>query len=219
MMMEQSKKNLYLNNMKKLSILLLFLPQFIFGQFTYIPDDNFEQELINLGYDFVLDDNIETIAIDTITSLNINSLGIADLTGIASFISLKDLFCHSNQLLFLNLSNNTQLFEVSCGSNLLTYIDVRNGNNSGLWYFNAMNNPSLTCIDVNDVANAEYNWAKDSWTSFSTNCNATGLTDYSGQRKLLKVLDVFGRSVTPKPNMTLFYIYSDGTTEKKLIIK
>ena len=204
--------------MKKILLLLLCLPLLSVGQFTYIPDDTFEQELINLGYDFVLDDNIETIAIDTITSLYINGLGIADLTGIASFISLKDLFCHSNQLLFLNLSNNAQLFEVSCGSNQLTYIDVRNGNNSGLWYFNAMNNPSLTCIDVNDVANAEYNWATDSWTNFSANCNATEIKDYSNQRKLIKVLDVFGRSVTPKPNIPLLYIYDDGTTEKKLII-
>jgi len=32
------------------------------------------------------------------------------------------------------------------------------------------------------------------------------------------VLDVFGRSITPKPNMPLLYIYDDGTTEKKLII-
>ena len=205
--------------MKKILLSLLFLPLLVVGQFTYIPDDNFEQALINLGYDFVLDDNIETIAIDTITSLNISSLGIADLTGIASFISLKDLFCHSNQLLFLNLSNNAQLFEVSCGSNQLTYIDVRNGNNSGLWYFNAMNNPSLTCIDVNDVATAEYNWATDSWTNFSTNCNTTEIEDYNSQRKLIKVLDVFGRSVTPKPNMTLLYIYSDGTVEKIIIIE
>jgi len=205
--------------MKNIFLLLLCLPLLSVGQFTYIPDDNFEQELINLGYDFVLDDNIETIAIDTITSLYINGLGIADLTGIASFISLKDLFCHSNQLLFLNLSNNAQLFEVSCGSNQLTYIDVRNGNNSGLWYFNAMNNPSLTCIDVNDVATAEYNWANDSWTNFSANCNTTEIEDYSSHRKLIKVLDVFGRSITPKPNMPLLYIYNDGTVEKRIVIQ
>ena len=87
--------------MKKILLSLLFQPLLVVGQFTYIPDDNFEQELINFGYDFVLDDNIETMAIDTVSSLYINSLGISDLTGIASFISLKDLFCHSNQLLFL----------------------------------------------------------------------------------------------------------------------
>ena len=205
--------------MNRLLLMFLCFPLFSFGQFTYVPDDSFEQELINLGLDFVLDDNVETIAIDTVSSLYINGLGIADLTGIEGFLALKDLFCYSNQITFLDLSNNTQLFEVSCGSNQLTYIDIRNGNTDGLWYFNSMNNPLLTCIDVSDIAYAEYNWATDSWTSFSTDCNATGIEDYSNYRKLIKVLDVFGRSVTPKPNMTLFYIYNDGTTEKKLIIK
>ena len=84
--------------------------------------------------------------------------------------------------------------------------------------FNSVNNPSLTCIDVNDVATAEYNWATDNWTNFSTNCNTTEIEGYSSQRKLIKVLDVFGRSIIPKPNMPLLYIYDDGTTEKKLII-
>ena len=204
--------------MKKL--LLIFFPLLVAGQVTFVPDDNFEQELINLGYDFVLDDNVETMAIDTVTSLYINGLGISDLTGIEDFIALTELFCYSNQLSFLNLSNNTQLFEVSCGSNQLTYIDLRNGNNSGLWYFQSMNNPALNCIDVDDLEWTNINWTNiDSWTIFSMNCNPTGIKEYNSQRKLIKVLDVFGRSVTPKPNMTLLYIYSDGSTEKKLIIK
>ena len=190
-----------------------------FGQLTFVPDDNFEQALINLNLDNVLDDSVLTSAIDTVNSLYINGLGISDLTGIEDFIALQNLFCYSNQLLSLNLSNNTQLFEVSCGSNQLTYIDLRNGNNSALWYFQSINNPGLNCIDVDDVTSAEYNWATDSWTAFSTNCNATGVKDYNSQRRLIKVLDVFARSVTPKPNMTLLYIYSDGSTEKRLIIK
>ena len=205
--------------MKKLLLILLCLPMIGFGQFTFVPDDNFEQALINLGYDLVLNDSGETTAIDTVSSLYINGLGISDLTGIEDFTALTELFCYSNQSSFLNLSNNTQLFEVSCGSNQLTYIDLRNGNNSGLLYFQSINNPGLNCIDVDDVAFAEYNWATDSWTTFSMNCHATGIKDYNSQRKLIKVLDVFGRSVTPKPNMTLLYIYSGGTTEKKLIIK
>ena len=34
--------------------------------YTYVPDDNFEQELINLGYDISLDDSVLTSNIDTI---------------------------------------------------------------------------------------------------------------------------------------------------------
>ena len=37
--------------MKKLLLILLCLPILTLAQQTYVPDDNFEQELINLGYD------------------------------------------------------------------------------------------------------------------------------------------------------------------------
>ena len=43
--------------MKQLLFLLLFLPLLGLSQpFTFVPDDNFEQALINLGVDFQLDD-------------------------------------------------------------------------------------------------------------------------------------------------------------------
>jgi hypothetical protein len=38
-------------------------------------------------------------------------------------------------------------------------------------------------------------------------------------RRLLKVTDVLGREVNKKRNTPLFYIYNDGTVEKKIIIK
>jgi len=37
--------------MKKLLLILLCLPMIGFAQQTYVPDDGFEQKLINLGYD------------------------------------------------------------------------------------------------------------------------------------------------------------------------
>ena len=56
--------------MKKILVLIIIIPFLSFGQdLTYIPDDNFEQKLIYLGYDTVLDDYILTSSIDTITSL------------------------------------------------------------------------------------------------------------------------------------------------------
>ena len=39
--------------MKKLLLMLIALPMIGFGQQTYVPDDNFEQTLINQGYDTV----------------------------------------------------------------------------------------------------------------------------------------------------------------------
>jgi len=205
--------------MKKLLLILLCLPMIGFGQqMTYVPDDNFEQELMNLGVDWVFDDYVETAGIDTITYLNITSSSISDLTGIEDFSALRELFCYFNQITFLDLSNNTQLFEVSCANNQLISLDLRNGNNQGLWYFISINNPSLNCIDVDDVVWADYNWARDTWTSFSTNCGASGIEDKLPNKRLLKVIDIFGRSISPRPNIPLLYIFDDGTIEKKLFV-
>ena len=83
----------------------------------------------------------------------------------------------------------------------------------------SINNPSLNCIDVDDVAWADYNWARDTWTSFSTNCSVSGIDDKLPNKRLLKVVDIFGRTISPKPNIPLFYIFDDGTVEKKLFVE
>ena len=207
--------------MKQLLFLLLFLPLLGLSQpFTFVPDDNFEQALINLGVDFQLDDYVETQGIDTITNLYITSDSIADLTGIEDFIALRNLSCANNFFTTLDLSNNPVLYEVNCSVNQLTFLDVRNGNNQGLLWFNAMNNQFLNCIDVNDTAWANNNWSKDTWTSFSTNCSVvTVIDDKLPNKRLLKVVDIFGRTISPKPNIPLLYIFDDGTVEKKLIVE
>ena len=55
--------------MKKLLLILLCFPFIGLAQQTYVPDDNFEQELINLGYDNILDNYVTTSSIDTVTLL------------------------------------------------------------------------------------------------------------------------------------------------------
>jgi Leucine-rich repeat (LRR) protein len=204
--------------MKKI-LLTLLIPINIFGQYTNVPDANFELALLNLGYDFVIDGVVETSAIDTITELYINNENIADLTGIEDFIALKSLFCYNNNLSTINLSNNTQLFEVTCSGNNLIYIDLRNGNNLGLWYFLSMNNPNLNCIDVEDISYCEDNWSVDSWTSFSNNCNPTSIYSTVKNRKLIKIMDIHGRLTKTMLNIPLIYIYSDGSIEKRIFIQ
>lgn len=49
---------------------------------------------------------------------------------------------------------------------------------------------------------------------------ATGVgTLLSDQRKLVKTVDAFGRLVNPIPRQMLFYIYNDGTVEKRFIVE
>ena len=205
--------------MKNLFILIfVFSVKSLYAQFTYVPDDNFEQALINLGVDSVIDDYVYTSSIDTVTVLYVNNKNISDLSGIEDFISLRELFCYTNQITTLDLSNNSQLFEVSCGSNDLSYINLKNGNNSGLWYFMSMNNPNLTCVDVDDVTWAEYNWARDTWTSFSNNCFPTDQYEIKKQKKLLKIVDIYGKVIQPSYNKYLIYIFSDGSHEKRFFL-
>lgn len=205
--------------MKKIFFVLIF-PLYSFAQFTYVPDDNFEMELINLGVDWVFDDYVETAGIDTITFLYMYGYNIADMTGIEDFTALRELSCGNNSFTVLDLSNNPNLYEVNCSANQLTSLDVRNGNNQGLLYFTAMNNQFLNCIDVDDVAWANSNWSKDTWATFSTNCSVSNLEENNSTiNRLLKVIDVYGRSISPKPNIPLFYIFEGGRVEKKIFIE
>lgn len=91
---------------------------------TYVPDNNFEQALINLGYDTVLDDYVLTSNINTIITLDVSSLAIVDLTGIEDFIALENLSCYSNSIASLNLMQNTALVSLYCYGNLLNNLDV-----------------------------------------------------------------------------------------------
>ena len=87
--------------------IFLFI-SFISAQ-TYVPDDNFEQALIDLGYDDVLDDYVVTDSINTVTTLNVENDSISDLTGIEGFTALTNLNCSYNQLTSLDMSSNTAL--------------------------------------------------------------------------------------------------------------
>ena len=205
--------------MKKLLLILTLIPFTSTSQYTNIPDANFELALLNLGYDFVIDGVVETLAIDTVTELQINGEEISDLTGIEDFIDLQSLFCYDNNITSLNLVNNTQLFEITCSDNQLTSIDLRNGNNTNLWYFMSMNNPLLNCIDVDDITWCEYNFAVDTWTTFSNNCNSTSVNFISENKKLLKITDLQGRNIRAIPNTPLIYYYSDGSVEKKIFVQ
>ena len=180
--------------MKNLLIITIIIPFNLLSQYTNIPDENFELALLNLGYDFVIDGVVETSTIDTITILQINGNNISDLTGIEDFSSLRSLFCYDNNIMNLNLSNNSQLFEVTCSDNQLTHINLKNGNNTGLWYFMSFNNPNLMCIDVDDVSYCEYTFAVDTWTSFSNNCNPSSVQYSSIDKKLVKITNLQGKN-------------------------
>jgi hypothetical protein len=197
-------------------------PFFLVAQKTFIPDYNFEQALINLDLDDIFDDSVFTSAIDTLQVLDISNKGITSLIGIEDFTQLRELFCYDNQIVELDLRYNSNLFEFNCRNNILTSLDIRNGNNLALWYFTSLNNDSLMCINVDDVAYANYAWEKDNHSTFTDNCNPTVYNQFtysnSISKKVIKIVDIFGRETIANPNTPIFYIYDDGTVEKRITI-
>jgi len=68
------------------------------------------------------------------------------------------------------------LDELRCNANQLTSLDARNGNNQNLLQFEVINNPNLTCINVDDVTYSTNNWTNiDAQHYFSTNCTSMNL--------------------------------------------
>ena len=66
--------------MNKLLLLFTLVPCIAFGQTTLIPDANFEQALIDLGYDTgTPDDSVPTANISSVTYLFVNNKYISDL--------------------------------------------------------------------------------------------------------------------------------------------
>ncbi|SVA10323.1 uncharacterized protein METZ01_LOCUS63177, partial [marine metagenome] len=114
---------------------------------TYVPDDNFEQALIDLGYDDVLNDSVLTANISGVTSLDVNDKSISDLTGIEAFTALTWLECHYNQLDSLDVSGNIALTTLYCAENQLTSLDV--SSNTALSGLHCWGN-QLTSLDVSN---------------------------------------------------------------------
>ena len=115
-------------------------------QNTFIPDDNFEQALIDLGFDVgPLNDLVPTANINTVTNLDVSGNNIVDLTGIEDFTALSILDCSDNQLTGIDINLNTNLTQLFVQTNQITSIDV--SVNSGLQILWCFEN-QLSAIDV-----------------------------------------------------------------------
>ena len=87
-------------------------------QNTFVPDANFEQALIDEGYDLgPLDGNVLTSNISDILNLDIKNRGITNLTGIEDFSALKNLDCSGNLLINIDVRPLSNLQILWCFEN------------------------------------------------------------------------------------------------------
>jgi Leucine-rich repeat (LRR) protein len=92
-------------------------------------------------------------------------------------VALDTLRCGSNKLIRLDVSKNINLKKLSCYNNKLESLNLKNGNNvnfenNNSYNISYKNNPSLTCIQVDDKTYSDANWSdfKDATASYSENC-------------------------------------------------
>ena len=147
---------------KKAAFLFTFLCQIsitCFSQNTLIPDPNFEQALIDLGYDTApVNGSVTTSDISGITILNIDNQNISDLTGIEDFTALSILECTNNLLTGIDITNNSNLTQLFVDDNQLAGLDVSNNtllqilwcDNNQLVNLDVTNTPELISLDCGE---------------------------------------------------------------------
>jgi gliding motility-associated-like protein len=146
---------------KKITVILsLCIASLLSAQnMTYIPDDNFEQVLIDKGLDTPpLDDFVPTDSIKNIDELFILNFNISDLTGIEDFIALEHLQVNNNNLTELNISSLSKLKTLACENNQLKEIDITSNtflenlfiDNNEIESLDVSNNPFIEFITISN---------------------------------------------------------------------
>ncbi|WP_442264589.1 T9SS type A sorting domain-containing protein [Tenacibaculum sp. ZS6-P6] len=187
----------------KYRLLLFFMTLSVglFAQQTFVPDDAFEQFLINKGYDTVLDDYVLTDNIKNVTFLSMNSIGIQDLTGLEDFAGLKELRISGNQLETLDVSGNTELQFLTAGNQTLTSIDV-----FGLTKLKRifLDGSSITSLNVSSNTDLELLSLKNN--ALLVDLNTTGAISLDhinlNNNDALEIVDISSNT-----NLSQFFVY------------
>jgi hypothetical protein len=111
-----------------------------------------------------------------------------------------------------------------CDSTVYTNVIVSNNTSS---YDTLVSNISINWNGLILTTSGDYSYSLinsvgcDSIANLSFIFNpVSAISDFNNDQKtLIKVVDVLGRTNSPYQNTTLFYIYNDGTVEKRVIIK
>ncbi|MDC0230690.1 hypothetical protein OAK19_01895 [Aureispira] len=121
-----------------------------------------------------------------------------------------------------SLDTSYSLLDINNDNNITDVTKYQNINTGDKVWFYSVNNGLHTWFDVAPWGNDDFWASEEIWNFFSQVGNNT-INSYSHlnspNKKLIKIIDLLGRETPFKANTPLLYIYDDGTTEKKIIIK
>ena len=170
------------------------------AQYTAIPDQNFEQALIDYAIDDMYDGQVLTANISNLTELFASGYNIQSLAGIEDFTSLQYLYCSSNQLTSLNINGLTNLVHIECFLNQLTSLNLNGLTN--LEYLDCYQN-QLTALDLTGLTNIQHLMCTDNQISALNVNTLTNLQYFSFQNNQLTSIDLSGLN-------NLIYLNCDG---------
>lgn len=157
--------------------------------------------------------NITNLDLSANTNLEYLACSFNKLTSldISNNVKLTELYCQQNMITKLDVTTNTELKYFHCNDNLLTELNFKNGNNTKIiatTAFKSFNNPSLTCIQVDDSIYSATHWSNiDASAHFSTDCR-------------LSIPELTNKETTqiyPNPSNGTFTVSFDKTHPQSII--
>lgn len=140
-------------------------------------DFAYDLETLTLGNNV----NLELVRASNCNLNTLNTSGLPNLREIRLGEYIPSF--SSNSISLLDFSMNSQLETVIINEIMLTALNVKNGNNGNTMTMNALGNPNLLCITVDDevaATNGDYPydaWDVDPQINYSENC-VLGLEEY-----------------------------------------
>jgi hypothetical protein len=142
---------------------------------------------------------------------------------------LNTIWCNNNLFTSLDFSHSL-VSDLRCNNNyFLTNLNLQNGHNSFFVKIDASVNPHLNCVQVDDNIYSFVNWSYgannpdftfDNIVTFVIDTSfcppPVSIQEHTTNKKLIRTIDLLGRETKNQP---LFYIYDDGTVEKRIVIE
>lgn len=122
---------------------------------------------------------LESIDLSELT--NLKSLVISDnnisAIDFSNNLLIEEVFINNNPIEEVDLSKNSNLILFGAQECNLSVLNLKNGANDNIYYFNTLNNPNLVCIQVDDSVDSRANWTNiDDTSNFSTTCGSFTLS-------------------------------------------
>ena len=166
--------------------------------------------------------NISTLVLHG-TNDNVVNFNGGNFPGYGPYMSANDIV---SDLVIYNsciLDTSYSLLDLNNDNNLTNVTKYHNLNSAVKVWFYTVNNGDHSWFDVAPWGVDDFWASEEIWNFFSQiGSSSTYLNDTNNKindRCLIKIIDVLGRATKDTKNQPIFYIYDDGSVEKKIILE